>query len=302
MPFYKANQEYNASTTADYTHGDATIAVNSLPANFPTIITLARGTAKETRFTVTGGGSGLLTGVTRLDGASENISAGVSVECMFDADYINQLESAIYVQSSLKNLVYAADGGSNDTYAITLAVAPDSYTDILGLPIAFKANTVNTGPATLNVNSLGAKTIKKYGDEDLEDGDIQAGQIVLVTYDGTNFQMQGDIPISRAKRVTSTASSATPTPNADTTDVYQVTALAEAATFGAPTGTPTAGQGLIIRIKDNGTARALSWNAIYRPVGVALPSTTVLSKTLYIGMIYNVTDTKWDVIAVAQEA
>jgi hypothetical protein len=35
---------------------------------------------------------------------------------------------------------------------------------------------------------------------------------------------------------------------------------------------------------------------------VTLPTTTVISKTLYLGMIYNSTDTKWDVVAVAQEA
>jgi len=103
------------------------------------------------------------------------------------------------------------------------------------------------------------------------------------------------------KRVSTVASSATPTPNADTDDIYTVTALAEAATFGAPTGTPTNGQGLVIRIKDNGTARALSFNAIYRAVGVTLPTTTVAGKTIYIGALYNSADTKWDVVAVASE-
>lgn len=103
-------------------------------------------------------------------------------------------------------------------------------------------------------------------------------------------------------RVSTTASSATPTPNADTDDEYTVTALAAAATFGAPTGTPTEGQKLILRIKDNATARALAWNAIYRIVGTTLPTTTVISKLIYIGLIYNNTDTKWDVVAVNQEA
>lgn len=96
------------------------------------------------------------------------------------------------------------------------------------------------------------------------------------------------------KRVSTTASSATPTPNADTTDVYTITALAEAAAFGAPTGTPTEGQALLIRVKDNGTARALTYNAIYRAGDTALPTTTTISKTLYIAFIYNATDTKWD--------
>ncbi len=103
-------------------------------------------------------------------------------------------------------------------------------------------------------------------------------------------------------RTTSTASSTTPTPNADTTDVYILTALAAGATFGAPTGTPVEAQNLLIRILDNGTARALAWNAAYRAVGVTLPTTTVISKVLYVGCRWNSTASKWDVLAVAQEA
>src|SRR3990167_4929402 len=65
------------------------------------------------------------------------------------------------------------------------------------------------------------------------------------------------------------------------------------------TSTPTDGQVLVIRIKDNGTARALTWNAIYRAgTDVALPSTTVLTKTLYLGFKYNAADSKWDLLAV----
>lgn len=104
------------------------------------------------------------------------------------------------------------------------------------------------------------------------------------------------------KRIGTTASSATPTADADSHDQYNVTALAAAAAFGAPTGTPTDGQTLLYRIKDNGTARALTWNAIFRAVGVTLPTTTVISKTLYVGTVYNAADSKWDVIATGQEA
>ena len=99
-----------------------------------------------------------------------------------------------------------------------------------------------------------------------------------------------------------TASSATPTPNADTDDQYCLTALTEAAAFAVPSGTPVNGQLLRIRILDDGTARALTWNAIYRACGVALPTTTTISKTLYIGFIYNSADTKWDCVAVKEEA
>lgn len=193
--FYKANQKYNATLTTSYTVSDTSLNVTSIPSNVPTIITVARGTDKETRFTVTGTASGQLTGVTRLDGANDDISSGSSVECMNDEEYVNQLESAVFDQSGFQGLVYAADGGSNDTYAITLPVPPGSLANLLGIPVAFKANTDNTGAATLNVNLLGDVAIKKNGTEDLASGDIQASQVVTVVYDGTNFQLQTTPPV-----------------------------------------------------------------------------------------------------------
>ncbi len=99
------------------------------------------------------------------------------------------------------------------------------------------------------------------------------------------------------RRITTTASSSTPTPDSDASDQFNVTALAADATFGAPTGTPTDGQVLLIRIKDNGTARTLAWNAIYRAgTDIALPTTTVISKVMYVQFVYNSADTKWDII------
>jgi len=99
-------------------------------------------------------------------------------------------------------------------------------------------------------------------------------------------------------RTYSIGSSATLTPNGDATDVFIVLALAVGTTFAAPTGTPVDGQKLIIRIKDNATAQTLAWNAIYRASSdLALPTTTVISKTMYLGFIYNSADSKWDLVA-----
>lgn len=86
---------------------------------------------------------------------------------------------------------YAADAGANDTYVITLSPVPTSYTN--GMIVYFKANTANTGAATINVNSLGAKTIVKYVSTTLADGDIAAGMFCTVIYDGTNFVLQNPI-------------------------------------------------------------------------------------------------------------
>jgi hypothetical protein len=104
-----------------------------------------------------------------------------------------------------------------------------------------------------------------------------------------------------APRIQSVASSATVTPTF-ANDQVNVTAQAAALALANPTGTAQDGFGISIRIKDNGTARAISYGTQYRAIGVTLPTTTVISKTLYLGMIFNNADTKWDVVAVAQEA
>jgi hypothetical protein len=103
-------------------------------------------------------------------------------------------------------------------------------------------------------------------------------------------------------RVTSAASASSLTPSIATADVYAYTALAANLTINAPTGTPVDGDKLIFRILDNGTARTLTWNATYTVIGVTLPTTTTVSKTTYVGCIYNANNTRWDVIAVATQA
>ncbi len=104
------------------------------------------------------------------------------------------------------------------------------------------------------------------------------------------------------QRIGTITSSSTPTPAGNSQDMFTVTALAVNATFAAPTGIPVQGQKLTIRIKDNGTARTLVWNAIYRAgTDVALPTTTVISLTMYCGFIYNSINVKWDLVAVTDK-
>jgi len=104
------------------------------------------------------------------------------------------------------------------------------------------------------------------------------------------------------KRITSPTVGATVTINSDTTDVALLAGLNQGTTIAAPSGTPTDGQPLTIRITDDGTARALTWNAIWHAVGVVLPTVTVVGKVIYVGAMYNAALAKWDVIAVTQEA
>jgi hypothetical protein len=96
-------------------------------------------------------------------------------------------------------------------------------------------------------------------------------------------------------RVGSTTSSATPTINTDNYDAYSITALSEAITSFTTnlTGNPTNFQKLLIRIKDDGTARAISWGASFESGTATLPTTTVLGKTLMVGFMYDSVDSKW---------
>jgi hypothetical protein len=94
--------------------------------------------------------------------------------------------------------------------------------------------------------------------------------------------------------------------NSDSYDQQSFSALANALTINADAGTPTDGQRTIFRFEDNGTARALTWTTgatkAFRAVGVTLPTTTVVGKVTYVGCIYNTFDSRWDAVAVSQEA
>ena len=106
------------------------------------------------------------------------------------------------------------------------------------------------------------------------------------------------------QRVGTVVSHATPSINVGDVDMFTITAQAAAITSMTTnlTGTPTSGQKLIIRIKDDGTARAITWGASFASRGATLPTTTTLSKVTYVGLIYNSTATIWDCVAVVTEA
>ena len=120
----------------------------------------------------------------------------------------------------------------------------------------------------------------------------------IATYTGTETLTNKRID----PRVASAASASSLTPSIATADVYAYTALAAGLTINAPTGTPLDGDKLIFRLLDNGTSQTLTWNATYTVIGTTLPTATTISKTTYVGCIYNANNTRWDVIAVTTQA
>lgn len=123
---------------------------------------------------------------------------------------------------------------------------------------------------------------------------------VNFTYDGTYFSVgaSGAIAGSRINpRVFTTTTTASLTPDVQSYDQYNITAQTGGLAIQAPIGTPVDGTKLLLRILDNGGAASLSWNAIYRAFGTALPATTTPTKTTYFGCIYNAHNLTWDVVA-----
>jgi len=116
-----------------------------------------------------------------------------------------------------------------------------------------------------------------------------------------SFRNKGTIRVT--PRVTTEVSAAEPTINTDNTDLHSITALATAITSFTTnlTGTPTNGQKLMIRIKDDGTARAIAWGASFSSKGATLPTTTTIGKLLTVGLIYNSVTSDWECVAVSEE-
>ncbi len=99
------------------------------------------------------------------------------------------------------NAVQASTGSAN-AYALTYTVAPTIYAT--GERYAFRASFANTGPCTLNVNSLGPKDIRKGdGTLVLAANDMMANQAIEVVYDGTQFQVLSPIPSTLPDATTS---------------------------------------------------------------------------------------------------
>ena len=69
-----------------------------------------------------------------------------------------------------------------------LAVPPlEGYT--AGAQYAFIAQNTNTSAVTIDIDTLGVKSITKAGSVSLEAGDIVAGAAYIILYDGTRFQL-----------------------------------------------------------------------------------------------------------------
>lgn len=130
-----------------------------------------------------------LTGSIASDGqttASGNLPMGGFIHTnVGNATVRTNYTSAAQVQDS--TLTYLTSVAGTDTITAVAAVGMTAYAT--GQKFTFISAGANTGVATININSIGAKSLTKNGATALSAGDIASGSAVEIVYDGTQFQV-----------------------------------------------------------------------------------------------------------------
>lgn len=197
--------------------------------------------------------------------------------------------------SSNVGILVQASGATTNTglYSVGTEIAIRGQANITGIAGMFDKGRMQTGSATFNNGRIDFKGVTS-GTAILTVGDVaETPTLTLPLVTGTLTQYTES----------ATASSATPTPTGNAREnYYDLTALANAAAFAAPSGTPANHNSLLIRITGDSTPRALTWDGVYRASSAfALPTTTVASSTMYIQFVYNSLATKWDAVGLTQD-
>lgn len=99
----------------------------------------------------------------------------------------SRTDSANLGQIQDEGYIWLASVAGTNTITASTSPATTAYT--AGQTYRFTAAGANTGAVTININSLGAKSITKNGATALISGDIPSGAVCEITYDGTQFQL-----------------------------------------------------------------------------------------------------------------
>lgn len=284
-----------------------TNTIASQPAN---AVAITGGTATLNTLTVTGTTtlSTLLTGIATLTAGvvgSTAAPAGALVGTTAVQTLTNKtLSLANTTLTGTKAQFNTALTDGDFVFVSDIGITVQAYSDNL---LAFASKTAPSGAVvgTTDAQTLTNKTLTSPVIGTISN----TGTLTLPTSTDT-LVGRDTIDTLTNKRITNRVvaagtTSGTITPTGDTADIFTMLGLSGTTTIAAPSGTPTNGQKIIFRIRDDGTARALNWTTTsggYRIVGLVLPTTTVANKLIYVGCIYNSTDAFWDVAALTEQA
>jgi hypothetical protein len=179
------------------------------------------------------------------------------------------------------------------TKAITQANFEASLTiaNQVGGAASGTGNLVRVTSPTLVTPNIGAATATSVNDTTIPSSKTLVDTVDVQTI--TNKRI--------TRRFVTVTQSATPSIDTDNGDIFSITGLAQAITSmtSGLTGTPSAGDLMMIQITDNGTARGLTFGTSFGATTIALPTTTVISTLLRMLFQYNPTNSKWEIIAQA---
>jgi hypothetical protein len=220
--------------------------------------------------------------------------------------YVPAIEKFYLINNGLANTVTVinATGTGTAIPAGTSGLVYNTGTNVVNPISYFSGNAVITS-GTINNTTIGATTASTGAFTTLTtSGNAGIGGAISGSYrlevTGKAYASGGLIP--RSLPVANTSGAITPA--SDTYDQVNY-ALTGSSSFSNPSGTPTNGQKLLIRLTAVSVQTISSWSSTsngYRVIGVTLPTSVPAGKTLYVGCIWNSTDSFWDVVAAATQA
>lgn len=118
----------------------------------------------------------------------DSLASGLVARASAVNALLDQLETGmdkLPTHATFKNgFIHFVDAaGSANAYTAALTKGPSTYTN--GLTILIKINATSTGASTINVDSMGAKSIKYPSGDALDSGALVANALYILTYDST---------------------------------------------------------------------------------------------------------------------
>jgi hypothetical protein len=181
------------------------------------------------------------------------------------------------------------------TNALVGAATPTLGGYAAGQVFSFVAQNSNTAAATIDIDTLGVKSITRDGSVPLVADDILAGKMHLIEYDGTQFQLLNTFSFDHLNSPLVTVNGTGYSPNITLTDAATIawdTSLGQTATFtfdasnrtmGAPTNLKD-GAFYALAVIQNTGLNTLTWDAVFKWANGSAPtlSTAASAKDYFV--------------------